>query len=87
MKLPIYVRVAKTGTRKGYKVDASSTPNHSPLHSGSYNTEYYPTVAFALSIDLPDSLFEQAEKVIAEINVNEKDAKIAAEIAVPEGKK
>ncbi len=85
MKAKIFLRVAKTETRNGYKVSASTKPNNEPLNSGSYGTVWYPTVSFAVDINLPDELFDQASKVIAELNVAMKDAKITSEIAVPEG--
>lgn len=85
MKYPIYLRIAKTGTRKGYKVSAASTPNNEPLNSGSYNTTWFPTVMFAVNIDIPDELFEQAERVIAELNVGMEEAQISSEIVLPAG--
>ena len=85
MKYPIYLRVAKTGSRKGYKVSASSLPNNEPLNSGSYNTTWFPTVMFAVNIDIPDELFNQAERVIAELNVSLKEARVSSEIVLPEG--
>jgi hypothetical protein len=64
MKHLVYLRVAKTDGRRGYKVAASVRPNNEPLNSGSYGTVWYSTVAFAVSIDIPDELFNQAERVI-----------------------
>ncbi len=85
MKVKVHLRVAKTETRNGYRVSASTKPNNEPLNSGSYGTVWYPTVSFAVDLNLPDELFEQANRVIAELNVAMKDAKISSEIAVPEG--
>jgi hypothetical protein len=85
MKYKIYMRVAKTDGRTGYKVSASTRPNNEPINSGTYNTTWYPTVAFAVLIDLPDELFNQAERVIAELNASLKDATVSSEFVLPEG--
>lgn len=85
MKYPIYLRVAKTESRNGYKVSASTKPNNEPLNSGSYNTEWFPTVAFKVNIDIPDELFNQASRLVAELTVGMKEAKISGEIVLPEG--
>ena len=85
MKYPIYIRVAKTGGRKGYKVSASINPNNEPLNSGTYNTQWFPTVAFCVNVELPDVLFEQASRVIAELNVGIKEAVVSTEIVLPKG--
>jgi hypothetical protein len=85
MKYPIYLRVAKTNSRKGYRVTAGITPNNEPLNSGSYNTEWYPTVAFAVNIEIPDELFNQASRIIAELNVAMKEAQVSTEILLPKG--
>lgn len=77
--------MAKNSGRKGYKVSASTTPNNEPLNSGSYNTEWFPTVAFAINVDLPDELFDKAATVIAELNISMKEAKVSGEILMPEG--
>lgn len=86
-KTTIYLRVGKKeGGRKPYKVEASSDPNYAPLLvKGGYNKPdaYLPTVAFGLTLDLPDELFETASKVIGEINIAAKDARIAATVEVP----
>jgi len=85
MKYPIYLRVAKTGSRNGYKVSATAKPNNEPLNSGSYGTVWYPTIAFAVAIDIPDELFNQAERVIAELNIGMKEAVVSSEIVLPQG--
>lgn len=83
MKARAYVRIAKGvgGGRRGYKFAVSSGPNHEPLTNS--HKAALPTVAFALDLDIPDELFKQAEKVVAEINITAKQAKIAAEVRVP----
>ena len=87
MKYPIYLRVAKkTGSRKGYKVSASTVPDNQPLdNDNSYSREWFPTVMFAVNVDLPDELFEQASRVIAELNVGMKAAVVSTEIVLPKG--
>ena len=84
-KFPIYLRVAKTSSRKGFKVSASPNPNNEPLNSGSYGTEWFPTVSFLINVTIPDELFNQAERLVAEINVAMKDVSINGEITVPKG--
>ena len=86
MKSKIYLRVAKSEGRKGFKVAASTEPNNAPITSQDYRGHtFYPTVAFAVEFNIPDELFDQASKVVAEINIALKQAKIAGEIVVPEG--
>lgn len=88
MKYTIYLRVAKTTGRKGYKVSAASVPNNEPLNNGqlSYrNGEFYPTVAFAVNVDIPDEMFNQAARVIADLNVAMKEAQVTTEIILPKG--
>lgn len=84
MKKPIYLRIAKT--KKGYKASASVSPNNEPLNNGnSYSMEWFPTVAFCINITIPDELFEQASRVIAELNIGMKEALVSSEIVLPEG--
>ncbi len=87
MKYPIYLRIAKTDGRKGYKVSAHTEPNNTPLESGNNYSgkEFHPTVSFCVQIDIPDELFNQASRVIAELNVGMKEAKVNGEIVLPEG--
>lgn len=83
-KVRTYLRVAKNGYK--YKVEAGTKENVTPLHKGgSYNSqkEFLPTVAFAIDLDIPDSLFSKASQVVAEINLAEKGVKIAGEMVVP----
>lgn len=88
MKTTLYLRVAKT--RKGTKVSASSKPSVEPLHlmRGFNNSskEFVPTVAFAVVVDIPDSLFSKAAQVVATLNITEKNSIIAAQIEVPAAK-
>lgn len=83
MKCKVYLRVAKTGTRNGFRVSASSKPNNEPMSSGTYSTVWYPTIAFAINLDLPDSLFEQAERVIADLVVGTERAEVLAVVPQP----
>jgi hypothetical protein len=86
MKYPIYLRVARKVGRKGYKVAAGTSPDNEPLKSGStYQTTWYPTVSFCISVDIPDELFVPAERMIAELNIAMKDAVISSEILLPSG--
>lgn len=86
MKVPIYLRIAKTNGRKGYKVAASSEPNSEPLSRDDYRgKEFFPTVAFCVSVDVPEEFFKQAERVIAELNIGMKEAQVSTEIVLPKG--
>lgn len=87
MKATVYLRIAKGG-KKGFKVEASTTPNNTPiLQKGGYNQAdvYLPTVSFGVDFDLDDKLFKQAETIVATINVAMKDGAIANELVVPKG--
>lgn len=81
MKARAYLRVAKGGGRKGYKIAVGASSSEEPLVDG--HKYALPTVAFAVDLNIPDELFRQAEKVIAEINVTARQAKIAAEVDAP----
>lgn len=83
-KTKVYLRVAKTN--RGFRFSAHNKPSNQPLNSGAYNTEWYPTISFALDLNIPDSLFAKASTAIAEINLNAKNAVINAEILTPEPK-
>lgn len=85
MKFPVYLRIAKTDTRKRYKVAASTDPNNEPLNSGGYGVVWHPTVAFAVNVEIPDELFNQAGRVIAELNVSMREAMVSSEIVLPKG--
>lgn len=78
MKVKTHIRVAKNGRTGRTTVAASTRASVQPLYDSQNRT--LPTVAFALVLDVPDELFRQAEKVIAEIEVKGTQAKIAAEV-------
>lgn len=84
MKIRAYLRIA-TGTRKGFKIEASSAPDMKPLsRGGQYGAvEFLPTVFFAVDFVVPDELFQQARLPIAEVNIAMKDAQIPASVLVP----
>ena len=78
MKVKTFLRLGKTN--RGVKVVASGKVNHHPLEDGGYRPEALPTVMFAIVLDLPDDIFQQAEKVIGEINIGKKKVQVAAVI-------
>ena len=81
MKVVAYLRVAE-GPR-GPRVEASTKPNHAPLTTGTgWKEKVLPTVAFALQLDVPDELINQAEQVIAELEIPKEQAQIAADVKV-----
>ena len=78
MKTTVYMRVGKQRNRR-IKTDArTSKPTSAPLYES--NGDPMPTVAFALTVDLPDAMFDQARRVIAELTVPDEQAEVAAEV-------
>lgn len=77
MKTKVYMRVARKGSGTKASVAANVKPTLTPL---SDNNGPLATVAFALVLDIPDSLFKRAEDVIAEIKVDGRKVKVAAEV-------
>ena len=80
MKTKIYLRIANPTGRGKTTVKASMKPDYSPIE-GVKNWKqkhgtFYPTVAFAIEIDIPDESFKRAEKVIAQFNLEESKVKI-----------
>jgi hypothetical protein len=70
------MRIAKGKDGKP-RVDASVRPNHAPLFSGkgTRHEQPLPTAAFAVEIEVPESVLRRAEQVIAEMEIPEDDAK------------
>lgn len=79
MKTKIYLRITnKTGKGKP-SVKVSMKPDYSPIESVGYygrKSKFYPTVAFAVEIDIPDASFKRAEEVVATLNLMEDKVKI-----------
>lgn len=89
-RLNVYLRVGKREGCAPYAVEAGLKPSTAPLiQRGAYNKPdlYLPTVSFGITLNLSDELFQQAERLIGEINVAAKDALIAASVDVPALKK
>lgn len=80
MKATVYLRLAHG--KRGLRVHASSAPNYEPIYSGSgsWNQTPLPTAAFAIQLEVPDEVFAHAERVLAELVVDEDHATIAAEV-------
>lgn len=77
MKTKIYLRIATPNGKGKPAVRASLKPDYSPIEASYYKKGiFYPTVAFAIEIDIPDASFKRAEKVIAQFNLEEGDIKI-----------
>ena len=72
METKIYLRIAKGGKGKPV-VKASIKPDYSPLEGAKYWNKshwiFYPTVSFALELDIPDEEFIKAEQVVAKLNI------------------
>lgn len=79
----VYLRVgkARTGSTRGRLYTSASTKvNHEPLTNAQ---GFVPTIAFAVNIEIPDHLFNNAEKVIADLKVTSSKADICAEVEAP----
>lgn len=82
MKTRIYIRVARNGAKIRAAADIKDNPQ--PLFIPNWREKkFLPTVRFAVDFDIPEELFSQASKVIAEIDVTLGNVKIAAELAAP----
>jgi len=82
MKIKTYLRIAKTS--RGYRANASTEPDHSPLFISGYRSKkFLPTVHFALLLDIPDNAFDKATEVVAELNIPEEKLEINAEVKYP----
>lgn len=68
MKVKAYMRVAKGANGKP-KVAATVKPARTPLADGSGN--HLMTVAFAIELDIPESLFRRGEQVVATLHLAE----------------
>lgn len=86
MKYKVYMRIAQTSGRKGYKVAAAINPNYEPLvmAQGSRNERVAPTAAFAVEFEIPDEIFRLAERTLAEVEVKADDIRIPASVAYEE---
>lgn len=82
MKAKLYVRVAKDDNAHRWdhrtKAIAQTKLNREPLTAGD---RVLPTVYFAIDLDVADDLFEQAERVIASMEVTGAQAEVAAQVA------
>lgn len=83
MKVRTYIRIAKNGYK--YKVDAHTKEDPTPLYIPSYGGQkkFLPTVAFAVDFNVPDELFSNASRVIAQIDVATKEAVVLGEMLIP----
>lgn len=77
MKTTAYLRVAKMPNGR-HKIVANTRPQHAPVNDT--HGYPYPTVAFAVKLEIPDAAFRQAERVIAEINIPDDAWEVAAEV-------
>lgn len=78
MRTRVYLRVARDKRGKA-RVVATAKPSAMPLVSGTPGAAL-PTVAFAIDLNVPDVMFNQASRVVAELTVTETSADIAAEV-------
>lgn len=81
MKCRVFLRVAKTKSSKGYRVAASTRPNDSPIRNDAWSKpDFFPTVAFAVDLDIPESAFKRAEQVVAALEVPDDAVEVAASV-------
>lgn len=80
MKATTYLKFAKNNLGR-VKVVASAKADSTPVND-SYGKPL-PTVYFAVDFNIPDELFEQASNVIASIDVQSQDVKIAGGVQRP----
>jgi hypothetical protein len=78
MKATIYMRVAKTANGRKPRVAAATKSNPRPLTGSGRPGDFLPTVFFAVDISVPDVMFKQAERVVADLALSEVTAEIAA---------
>jgi len=72
MTIKLYIRVAKFEDQLIIK--ASPNVSNEALTKRVGRTTYTcPTVSFAIDVDIPDEMFEQAEKVIARVAVDSEE--------------
>lgn len=76
MKVKMHVRVADTP--RGPKVQANRKVSYDPLYDS--NGRAYPTVAFALVLDVDDKAFTRAREVVARLDIPAADTQVAAEV-------
>jgi hypothetical protein len=78
MKIKAYLQISKNG-----KIAISRKPHKSPLHNNGYrgNRKYYPTIQFILNINVPNELFEPAER---ELNLELERSEILKEVEIQE---
>lgn len=73
------MRIAKSNGKGHVAVKASTKPDYSPIEGARYGSgrgTFYPTVAFALDIDVPDEAFKKAEQVVAKLNLTNEEVKV-----------
>lgn len=59
---------------------SSGKPSYDAVKSDSYGSTVYPTVSFAVVLNIPDELFHQAEHVAAELNIAGDEAQVEGQI-------
>lgn len=89
MKAKIFFRIARGIGRKGFRVDASPEVNNQPLstNEGHRGVIFHPTVSFAVEFNIPDEVFEAAQRTIATVNLAAKETNIEGSILLPAIKK
>ena len=80
MKIKAYIRIGKT--KRKYKVMASEKPNFEPIKDAGYTPiSFHPTIFLGIEFNLPDDVFEYAEKMIGEIDYRKSEIKLAGDIS------
>lgn len=81
MKQTVYLRIAKHPRRSHVKVTAGTKPNDAQLSDSAGNA--MPTIAFAVDVNIPDDMFKQAQRVVAELDVTAEDVQIPVTLTQP----
>ncbi len=75
MKIKVYFRVGKG--EKRVRLSASTKPNYAPFQNAyPYNGGFQPTVWFSVILNLPEDVFDFAEKEVGKMNIDMKDNKV-----------
>jgi len=78
MRIKVYLRIGITN--RGYRIEATTKPNHAPIYSAYPTKKALPTASFALVLNVPDEKFREAERVVQEINLANEDVEVNCDV-------
>lgn len=79
----LYIRAARKDDDE-IIIRAASKPNHKSLSEQGLYGEGYPTIHFAIELEIPPELFDNAESVAARIKVGDEPVTVTAGILSPD---